>query len=230
MMRELPILFNDEMVRAILDGRKTQTRRPVKWTADQEGYAKHRGWNPIRDGVCVVGWECDGPACPHCGEITSHHEVKWTKDVRSPFGAAGDYLWVRECWNCFTMEDSGDGENWEPGFPVASGLKSRPQHTVMMYRASHHPCGMPWRPSIHMPRWASRISLRVKRVWVERVQEISEADACSEGCEPNSPHEATGATHRGAFAGMWDECYGQYTDFSWSANPWVWCCEFERVE
>jgi hypothetical protein len=130
--------------------------------------------------------------------------------LKSPFGKAGDLLWVRE-----TFALSGYERYEYRAFP-ADGKDFRSVSR--------------WKPSIHMPRKASRITLRVKRVWVERVQDISEADAMAEGVEKQcgicgTANTCSSEDYSQGFFNTWESIYG-----NWAADPWVWCCEFERVE
>jgi hypothetical protein len=140
-------------------------------------------------------------------------EHDWVGVVQDcPYGAPGDRLWVREAWS---KSDC-------PGGAV--------------YRADCDPRqdtrGFGWRPSIHMPRWASRILLEIIDVRVERLNEISEADAKAEGApsgwwdDEGRFYESTQGTHRAGFAGLWEHLNGPG---SWDANPWVWVIEFKRV-
>lgn len=194
-MKERPILFSGEMVRAILDGRKTQTRRVI---TDQS----------------VISLRPDGslgkvqPRCKH--------------------GQPGDRLWVRETW---AME----------GTDETSTLP-------LQYKADRSDwlkCSK-WRPSIHMPRWASRITLEIESVRLERVQEITEEDAIAEGSflgrckclamqeKPRSPIEAlfkqtSCHKHGKEFRALWDSI-NQPRGFGWYVNPWVWVITFKRVE
>lgn len=202
-VRERPILFSADMVRAVRDGRKTQTRRPLKLPRCMQWYAElggeREGW------YCDVGgrgwWSVDELACP--------------------FGRVGDQLWVRE--------------TWKPHSAYA-GLPPRmiPESKVF-YAAddSYAPSNTSWIPSIHMPRWASRITLEVSDVRVQRLGDISDDDAIAEGVMPAVGGDWTGATgQRGmtplaAFALLWGSIYGAG---SWDANPWVWALTFRRVE
>lgn len=204
-MNEKPILFNAEMVNAILSGRKTQTRRIMKvqpsehfhpqtihgamdFTAhwytpgviDKDGYLQ-----PARKDVFGVADEDEGYTCP--------------------LGAVGDQLWVRETFGKYRAAPSG-----------------------FVYRADGElPCGDPerWTPSIHMPPWASRINLLITGVRVERLQDISDADALAEGVSANEHSPA-----RYVFGSLWQSIYGADNPKSWQANPWVWVIEFERME
>jgi len=200
-MKERPILFNDEMVRAILDGRKTQTRRPVK---PQPGHEYYLSLGPTGRGWVWSDGQAGNPCEPHCC-----HEME------SPFGVAGDRLWVRECWAI--------GTSW----------------AECDYRATNERgYAGKWTPSIHMPRSASRLNLLVKRVWVERVRDISEEDAKAEGVYVHNTDHVYGWTTdddntihtyaKWAFGSLWDGIYAS-KGYGWDDNPWVWCCEFEVV-
>lgn len=198
-MRERPILFNGPMVRAILDWRKTQTRRAVK-------LQRCDGVHTDGPATCVPrllatsewGWDFSTG-----GEI--HGPM-----VRCPYGVPGDRLWVRETFNA----------NWtdrviyraDGGSAVEAGYASEPK----------------WKPSIHMPRWASRITLEVTDVRVERIQDISEHDAIWEGCEPSV--DASGVTPaRKHFAVLWDSINAK-RGYGWGTNPWVWVVTFRKLD
>jgi len=189
-MKERPIIFSGPMVRAILNGSKTQTRRVAKLTAN--GYVKepggHRRW----------------------------HTADFDARLACRYGQPGDRLWVRETWR-----------HIEGGavYDAAGGLMdSHDPETI--YRADRPHFPGPWRPAIHMPRWASRIALEVTGVRVERLHEISEADAIAEGVN-NSLHLPGGRFARENFAHLWWTING---DGSWDANPWVWVVDFRRTE
>ena len=203
-MKERPILFSAPMVRALLAGTKTQTRRVVKL----------KPWHQIeeRDDGAPWPWMYDG-------ERDADH---W---LPCPYGQPGDRLWVREGFSgprCMEAQDgcaatppSKWGESsriwyWADGDPPTYGDWTRPRP----------------RPSIHMPRWASRITLEVTGVRVERLQDISEADAVAEGVK-NSLHLPGGRFATENFAHLWWSING---DGSWEANPWVWVVEFKRIE
>jgi len=235
-MKERGMIFNGEMVRAILDGRKTQTRRPLKWKQTR---------------FTEIGEREDGSKWP------------WSEDAENvcdywhpcPFGAVGDRIWVRETYQgpLFDyehmeayLEDSSKFE--KPDFCVyrADG-KPAPE----FYDADDnlHCC---WRPSIHMPRWASRILLEITDVRVERLNNISHEDAEREGIHievwdqtvvarnyaaedeffqfwsEDFPHYVNmNDLYRASFQSLWKSIYGEE---SWQANPWVWVIEFKRVE
>lgn len=208
-MSERPITFNDKLVRAILDGRKTQHRLPVKM-----------------DGIDFRGaGGPDGPDWndPSCWGYENEDGNEWALApgelvdfvIPSPFGRVGDRLWVKETWAPM------DGEGGQvPAIYRADFLHDRPERWT-------------WRPSIHMPRWASRITLVVTRKWVERVQEISESDVLAEGVPSRSIAKLREWFHRDdapglAFRELWDSIYAA-KGFGWDANPWVFACEFERI-
>jgi len=189
--KERPILFSGEMVRAILDGRKTQTRRVIKphpssgvrWSPVV--FAGHGGWT-------------DGHGAP----------------LRCRYGGPDDLLWVRETWQDL-----------------------RPHQERVVYAATLGDVVTKWRPSIHMPRWASRITLRVVDVRVERLQGISHKDAQAEGIYPNAAGYLNAASpfdgclkhdYVTAFRSIWNSINAA-RGYDWETNPWVWVVEFEKV-
>lgn len=209
-MIERPILFSAPMVRAILDGHKTQTRRIIKSRS-----RKHPSY-------CLVDYG-DGwwPYLSDDGE-SSVTDDGMEQAIACPYGEAGDRLWVKETWG-YDQADNGGDRHWkrlvyraDPGAePLDNGEP------------------IPWTPSIHMPRWASRITLEVAGVRAEALQDISEADAKAEGApdyEEGIDHPPPGADHewsfRGSFIRLWESINGPG---SWDANPWVWVIEFRRV-
>ncbi|MGM8026810.1 hypothetical protein [Yersinia enterocolitica] len=202
-MNEKPILFNAEMVNAILSGRKTQTRRIMKV---QPAECSHTHWPEYPNPEWKLydrGWNC-----AVCGNGVSLTERDVT-GIICPLGKPGDQLWVREAF--------------------AAGLCTE---STLAYRATHKTEDLEegwgetikWTPSIHMPRWASRINLLITGVRVERLQDISDADASAEGCKISSMQ--SGECLSDMFARLWKSIYG---DESWQANPWVWVITFRRV-
>lgn len=214
-MRERGMIFNAEMVRAILDGRKTQTRRPVKF--------------PILDRN--LGCELAGNEL--AGELSAGNYLN------SAFGKPGDRIWVRETFQgpLFDyeqmdayLEDSSRFETPEFCQYAADG-GHRPEYQDADDNLRHG-----WRPSIHMPRWASRILLEITDVRVERLNSIHDVDAMREGIQnlTTCSHSDFGipgvvnAQHPvRAFQLLWESIYGAD---SWKFNPWVWVIEFKRVE
>jgi len=229
-MRERPILMSGPLVRAVLDGRKIQTRRLIQSPAKNMQRAgmkviQHRepGDPWYRDHV----WSMRGKTGVW-GDYT-HDEFL----AKCPHGQVGDRLWVREAWQAY-HQTSVECDEWE----ICEGPPSRLREeysAVIEYRATSQSLGF-WRPSIHMPRWASRLSLVITDVRVERLQSISEEDAKAEGVEPvgdrwrdympeREAPTRTYATARESFLSLWESVYGTA---SLVANPWVWCVSFER--
>ncbi|HCL5249752.1 TPA: hypothetical protein N2F69_004607 [Salmonella enterica] len=207
------MIFNGEMVRAILDGRKTQTRRIMK---NQPAGDYPETPALIRNVGTGFQW---------------HGLYGESSIFNCPLGSIGERIWVRETYQGPLF----DYEQMESYLEDSSKFE-KPDFCV--YRADGNPapefydaddnlhCG--WRPSIHMPRWASRITLEITDVRVERLNAISEEDAQAEGVQP-ACYEITPpeAAYRVSFGEVWRGIYGEE---SWSANPWVWVIEFKRVE
>lgn len=210
-MKERPVIFNGEMVRAILDGRKTQTRRIMKVQPESSGFGLRFITESLNNRDTGKYFWSQSDACG----INKPR----SKPFLSPFGQVGDRLWVRETFAAF------DADWKHPGKP--HDLRDGPWPNVV-YPASvaKIPDGT-CRPSIHMPRWASRITLEITAVRVERLNDISEEDAKAEGVAP-SQHIITPpeALYRVGFLKLWQSIYGAE---SWSANPWVWVIDFRRV-
>jgi hypothetical protein len=229
-MTDRPILFSGEMVRAILDGRKTQTRRKMSvqpWpNATVEVGPYHPHWID-RNGESQ-------PGTASFGAIWDHQDIVNGGDagLRCPYGAPGDTLWVREtCWAESTFD--GDGVRY-PADHVWRIIENTPEASeawckLALYggdAALDNETNIGKRvPSIHMPRWASRITLRITDIRAERLLDISCADAEAEG----AGHEAglTGGQAREAFSHLWNKINGPG---AWDDNPWVWVVAFERVK
>jgi hypothetical protein len=215
-MKERGILFSAPMVRALLAGTKTQTRRIVKPQPSLHHYLQPM-WgtspppNPVEFGEKWL-WREAGPDYPDDASDNRH----------CPYGVPGDRLWVRETWAAQHDFDSFKPSeiNWDARWH---------------YLATEERGGLLWRTPIHMPRWASRITLEVTGVRVERVQDISEEDAKAEGVTlgelvdvlaNGEPSKAVYFDARTAYAHLW--CAINGAD-SWKANPWVWAISFRRV-
>lgn len=218
-MKERPILFSAPMVRAILEGRKTQTRRAIRKQfapdAEPEEVAA----------TSPEGWQISG----HSGLWWDDAGACIDDAIRCPYGQPGDRLWVREA---FRFLDSFDGDSpsrvgdlcliagypkpWAPTQYEADGGRDNWMN-VGTSPGSVTPGKL--RPGIHMPRWASRILLEIVSVRIERLNDIGQGDACEEG-RP-APYEPIGW-----FSELWESINGPG---SWDANPWVWVVEFKRV-
>lgn len=188
-IRERPIIFSMPMVRAILDGRKTQTRRVVK--------PKPFERQPAHDMETTWMWSYDA-----FGRGDPYACVKFAC-------LKGDVLWVRETW--------------------CPDLDGKPH-----YRADETDYEAEltrWRPSIHMPRWAARLFLRVTAVRVEHLQEIRDAEFKAEGISMRD-YQGHGPAAvqwmQGEFVKLWDSL-NAHRGYGWDANPWVWVIEFERI-
>lgn len=220
-MRERPILFSGPMVRSILEGRKSQTRRVVKFTGTPPSDAEAKRQHPI-------------------GFM---HETGFD-GVRCPYGQPEDRLWVRE-----TLLQRNDGSWMYAADKAPVTVPSNDSHRVLrMVSWAHHKEGSTC-VSIHMPRWASRLTLEVTEVRVQRLQEISEEDARAEGvaqlddpfqegteywaCQKGSCLKDGGCSGvlsaRASFETLWDSINGERPGCAWGDNPWVWAVSFSVV-
>ena len=196
-MKERPILFSAPMVSAILEGRKTQTRRVI---------------NPQPEGKTLQSnldgkWlskKFNGLLLPKIEDLPIH----------CPYGKIGDHLWVRETFRLYDSDECPHAD-----FPCGC-----PRNGTPLFKASHD-CGdgEKWTPSIHMPRWASRILLEITNIRVERLQDISESDCLKEGVGSPILRDCK----KPKFMQLWESINGAD---SWAANPWVWVVEFKVVK
>ncbi|MCO0607817.1 hypothetical protein NGG26_06045 [Klebsiella pneumoniae] len=201
-MKERGMIFNAEMVRALLDGRKTQTRRIIKdCTVGRDPISKF-----IKIGKKFIG--CYPEDVPEL--------------IREccPYGVPGDRIWVREAFRVHSRATD--------VATLVYKASERNSWTEQTHRVPVAVCNKPatpekWTPSLHMPRWASRILLEITGVRVERLRSMSQDDARAEGVIAESGPMEAGL----AFRELWDSIYGEE---SWKANPWVWVIEFKRVE
>ena len=211
-----PILFNTEMVRAILDGRKSCTRRIVKGFIPNNAVWGYTAFTP-KGRISCRGTFADG------------YGEKFFKPPYQP----GDILYVRETWERFECCNcDGDERGNCPKEPKKSVLDKT--CGCYMYRATDEISGdAKWHPSIHMPKEAARIWLKVTDVRVERLQKITPQGAWKEGARCSCMHPVPDcAGNKTAFVDIWDstikkadlDCYG------WQANPYVWVIEFERCD
>lgn len=217
-IKERPIIFSGEMVRAILDGRKTQTRRVIKPQPPPE---TNECCQVLTDTSCWIFCDSGG-------------EDSWrtTDEFKCPYGEPGDELWVREKFRYCQVDDdhsiqfAADGLHREvDGIPLPTNIRD-----VIVAKCLHDgdsSAAFSWKPSIHMPRWASRIQLLITDVRVERVKDISEGDAYHEGVALPEPELQT---YYSEFKQLWDSINGKKPGLTWDDSPWVWVVEFERIE
>jgi len=205
------------MVRAILDGRKTQTRRVVKPQPDEDGLSR------------------DATIPGNDGDWFDTSERRYV----CPYGQPGDRLWVRETWQILYWH-----EVTLMGYEAEEIPKAKPEREhELLYPEGFCDEAVKYRPSIFMPRWASRIDLEVSFVRVERVQEITEEDAKAEGAQMYvmghgfitgadllaDPGYRSDRLYRDGFAALWDSINAK-RGHGWAANPWVWVVEFRRIK
>ena len=222
-MKDLPILFSASMVRALLNGSKTQTRRVMK--PQPTGFVGGPGVQ-LRNGSPAPLVPIDEDAGP-CG-----------REIRCPYGQPGDRLWVRETCRADELPDGLDGVRYlaDRGWRAIENTRQAADDWVKL----NHYCGKRGAtvPAIHMPRWASRITLEVTGVRVERLQDISEADAIAEGIErwdgsgnnewaDYSDPAGLPLSARESYRTLWEQINGPG---SWDANPWVWAVDFRRLQ
>ena len=201
-LTERPILFNGEMVRAILEGRKTQTRRVIKP-------------QPVRDERDATWWLGDLRMMPPTMISDIVQVMK-----KCPYGQPGDRLWVREAFQiaprtAYRFDPKIHPNCWQT-------LRPDDNHDAAVYREGWTRCDPGrWKPSIHMPRWASRITLEVTDVRVEQLRAISQNDARAEGFD--------GVDARAPFHLVWNSVYAS-RGLGWEKDPWVWVVEFRRID
>ena len=211
-MAEKPILFNGDMVRAILNGRKTQTRRIIKnmpetWHRGNGAFGK----NPHGDEDFVIHGEC-GENEIHCQYYPG--DLLWVRETFQPLLAAGIEI------TDYDKYDYKTGKGYDVNY-VADGK-------IVEWIDGDDEIGQRCIPSIHMPKWACRLWLKVQSVRVERVQEISRSDATAEGCQELSDDVGWYGPEV-QFCTLWDSINAK-RGYGWDTNPWVWAIEFERAE
>lgn len=226
-MKERGMIFNGEMVRALLDGRKTQTRRIMKVQPEPSKSRPGDFWFSSKKLESMVHVS---DLAPGNSPIVDCH--LFFQEHCCPFGAVGDRIWVREAFRVHSRATD--------VATLVYKASERNSWTEQTHRVPVAVCNKPatpekWTPSLHMPRWASRITLEITDVRVERLNAISQEDAQAEGMEltgwrptysdPDSGGEVM--TLYDNFAELWSSIYG---DESWKANGWVWVISFKRVE
>lgn len=202
-----PILFSTPMVQALLEGRKTQTRRVVNPTPEEMHF------------VSAVQFDYTAVTLDRCISVRGYKNLSSESgperryvenNLRCPYGKRGDVLWVRESFAYVLIgvkyKADGDWDNEEKKMGMAK----------------------PWRPSIHMPKAACRLFLQIESIRVERLEDISETDAMAEGAKPESCLEPVSCNHPyyHGFSRLWQTINGAE---SWDANPWVWVIAFKRT-
>lgn len=230
-IKERPILFSAPMIRAILrdENPKTQTRRVAmdlpshpaiaRWVCDSNGW-----WEPV----------------PHSEQVREQYITTWPAGFyRCKYGKPGDRLWVKE--KHVLLDRDGWSDPARPRDAMISGRRNGVGYADFEHDPDSERCrkelGYKWRPSIHMPRWASRVTLEITDVRVQRLQDISDADILAEGfdgahlnCENNA--DTVDAVARMAmrvwYSKLWDSINGKRSP--WSANPFVWALTFKRME
>ncbi len=209
-VREKPILFSGPMVRALLDGRKTMTRRVVKpqpysTTPTSIGLLEQWHW---KDSYLRVG-----------------DPLEWLMEHKCPYGSVGDRFWVREA---FARPAFGDSRRDTPmrSWPVVYRADVGIEMHLDFQNYRMHDTDFRWHPSIHMKRIESRITLEIENIRVERLQDISEEDAKAEGPTPKDCGDFGLEKWSSAFRNLWIDINGPG---SWEANPFVWCLSFRKV-
>ena len=203
-----PILFNTEMVRAILDGRKTCTRRLVRFLPGEN--PQWTGY--IKDGLML-------------------YNGKNEPCIRKAPYQPGDILYVRETWQYLYELDGNEQVVEDTGKYYYAATDTIPFDTYVDASGVTHE-RVPWHPSIHMPKEAARIWLKVTDVRVERLQEITTNQIEQEGVETEYPHVLNGEEKKYAFQNLWNSTIkkSDLDFYGWDANPYVWVIEFERCE
>jgi len=203
-MKTKPILFNSDMVRALLDGRKGQTRRPINPQPDPQ--CDKVIFDSLAQNWAVIG-----------GDSNDARDYGLLDTIKCPLGKPGDMLWVREAF----CSDWGDDIAYKADDHSGHGARNAGYIKEPKYK-----------PSIHMPRWVSRLTLKISDVRVERVQDITEEDAKSEGVPKLAMDEdrkfyqlKNEGSYRTGFAGVWNHIYS-----SWDDNPYIWAASFDVIK
>ena len=208
-MSEHSIIFNSEMVRAILEGRKTETRRVIK---NKWGYTTE-DWNnalPHNGEKAVLYQPCYLKVCPR----NPNYDEGYIQRRIVPLWDIGDRLWVKETWQ----------------FGSVTHLTTEPYRSDILYKADEKvtlPTNIKWRSPIFMPRWVSRISLEITEVRVEKLQKISQRDIIAEGIEDSQA--VFGLSPFIKFMKLWDSLNAK-RGYGWDVNPWCWCISFKRID
>jgi hypothetical protein len=210
-MKEHPRLLNTEMVQEVLARNKTQTRDPIKNMPDQPGPAWY--FDAYNGGPYWNWWHPD----------RRHLSLS---QIKCPFGVAGDLLYVRETWWPDTATPGPEGFTRLIRFADDFTMPVPDEHAAWFDARSEK--GWHKRPSIHIPKWSARIWLKVEKIRVGRIQDISEQDAWSEGIDMPAYASASNLEYpspRKKFAELWDSIY-KSRGLGWKENPWVWVADF----
>lgn len=221
-----PILFNTDMVRAILDGRKTETRRAVKLKYSNTHHEMFT--NKYGTRLIEIENDIEGVTFGRSEDGKTWRKLRGYIEPKAPY-KSGDYLYVRETWlktDCFGLLD---------------GYFYKANETPYS-RELREEYGFKWHPSIHMPKEAARIFLRVTNVWVERLQDMPHDGPYKEGIhfygcpngftwKSNTNMQNCYLTPMSAMKALWDSTIkkSEMDKYGWDANPWVWVIRFERV-
>lgn len=243
-MNEKPILFSDNMVRAVLNGRKTQTRRVIRLHPRSHIYD-----GKVENSDAIFRITSEDKVSGKCKMIDNYR-------IPCPHGGIGDRLWVRETWKISShMEGEpvefqyrSDGTILEENSDFTDCLKYEDWYDKMCERSTHEleqlglepdewgmyywkrgESPLKWIPSIFMPRWASRINLEITNIRVERVQEISIDDIYAEGCKSISCSDEDASELYEWFSELWNSI-NKKRGYGWDDNPWVWVIEFKRTD
>ena len=223
-MKERPILFSEQRVRALLVGQQTQTRRIMKPQTFGLGQDHHEG--------------------VHAFDVSANHlhgyKMMSMADIsyQCPYGKPGDILWVRETWRGPIVPecDLAEYERDPTPFRLPAFCQYRADSNELGQHSMNSPEGeqFGWQTAIHMPRWASRINLEITDVRAEKIQDISEDDIMAEGVQTDSHFlnnfftmNMDSESPKEAYRKAWQKQYGAT---SWEVNPWVWVVEFHRID
>lgn len=221
-MKQIPILFSTPMVQAILDGRKTQTRRTIKPQPELRQFIGNVTGNKIE------GWQIPGT-----DKFWQPDDAPDCSLLNCPYGKPGDVLWVRETWSSLNTDNG-----------IEYGFKSTASNATLEAMEDYK---LKWKPSIHMPKAACRLYLQITDIRVERLQDISEDDAKAEGIQPllqsrmqvaidgrlyrnylNNPELFNhGLRPVDSFKSLWQTINGPE---SWDRNDWIWVISFKRID
>jgi hypothetical protein len=231
-VKERPILFRGPMVCAILEGRKTQTRRLMKPQPILSLRNPPMNGKPGQTYLCpdlFPTTEKKGAVLAYCESLGTYHCLGSENYAErfSPYGQPGERLWVRESWCCddYRYPDGPRDELLKAMYYRADG------EVHEQFEDTSGPS--PWKPSIHMPRWACRIELEIVKVRIERLRDITEFEAKAEGfCEGFGPELPGGRISSfwkagNRFQASWDS--HNKRPYDWASNPWVWVIEFSKV-